>query len=157
YLSLGSNIGDREANLRSAIAALPTAGVKPTRVSFTYETQPVDFLEQAWFLNCVVEGETSLPPLELLQNLRRIESAMGSKKKFTKGPRLLDIDILIYGNETIKLPELQIPHPRMAQRRFVLVPLAEIAPKLRHPSWNATAAELLSLTPDHSEVRKFDR
>jgi 2-amino-4-hydroxy-6-hydroxymethyldihydropteridine diphosphokinase len=155
YLSLGSNIGDRAANLRAAIAALPAAGVRVVRVSSIYETQPVDFLDQAWFLNCVVEGETQLPPLELLNGLRGIETVMGSKKAFAKGPRLIDIDILLYGDQTIDAPALSVPHPRMLMRRFVLVPLAEIAPGLRHPSWPATAGQLLQETPDRSDVRKF--
>lgn len=156
YLSLGSNVGNREVNLRNAIVALPRAGVKVTRESSLFETQPVDFLDQAWFLNCVVEGETRSQPLELLLALRGIEDAMGSKKDFPKGPRLIDMDILLYGDDTIDLSELQVPHPRMLQRRFVLVPLAEIIPNLRHPSWPASVAELLKQTPDRSDVRKFD-
>jgi 2-amino-4-hydroxy-6-hydroxymethyldihydropteridine diphosphokinase len=155
YLSLGSNIGDRQANLRAAIAALPAIGVGVTRVSSIYETQPVDYLDQDWFLNCVVEGGTSVPPLDLLHAVREIESRMGSKKEFPKGPRLIDIDILLYGDETIDTPELQVPHPRMTQRRFVLTPLSEIAPQLRHPSWNNNVEQMLAATPDQSEVRAF--
>jgi 2-amino-4-hydroxy-6-hydroxymethyldihydropteridine diphosphokinase len=154
YLSLGSNVGDREANLRAAIAALKGAGVRVRRVSSLYETEPVDFLEQPWFLNCVVEGETESKPLALLRTLREIEVKMGSKKLIAKGPRLLDMDILLYGAETIDTPELQVPHPRMMNRRFVLEPLAEIAPELRHPSWNGTATDLLTRTPDRSALRR---
>jgi 2-amino-4-hydroxy-6-hydroxymethyldihydropteridine diphosphokinase len=154
YLSLGSNVGDRDENLKAAIAALPAAGVQVRRVSSFYETEPVDYLDQAWFLNCVVQAETELPPLELLRRLRGVEARMGSKKLIAKGPRLIDIDILLYGQETMDTPELQVPHPRMAQRRFVLVPLAEIAPGLRHLSWPGTAQELLAETPDKSEVRR---
>jgi 2-amino-4-hydroxy-6-hydroxymethyldihydropteridine diphosphokinase len=157
YLSLGSNLGDREANLRSAIDALPKARASVIRVSSIYETEPVDFTAQPWFLNCVVEAQTELPAAELLRVLRGIESSFRSKKEFAKGPRLLDIDILLYGMETIDTPDLEVPHPRMTQRRFVLAPLAELAPQLRHPSWNATAAELLARLRDRSEVRKFDR
>jgi 2-amino-4-hydroxy-6-hydroxymethyldihydropteridine diphosphokinase len=155
YLSLGSNVGDRDENLKGAIAALPAAGVQVRRVSSFYETEPVDYLDQAWFLNCVVQAETELPLLELLRGLRRIEVRMGSKKLIAKGPRLIDIDILLFGQETTDTAELQVPHPRMAQRRFVLVPLAEIAPGLRHPSWPGTAQELLAETPDKSEVRRI--
>ena len=153
YLSLGSNVGVREANLRAAIAALAGAGVRVRRVSSIYETEPVDYLEQGWFLNCVVEGETELGALELLHALRGIEAGMGSKKLIAKGPRLIDMDILLYGDETIDTAELQVPHPRMHLRRFVLVPLAEIAAGLRHPSWRGTVGEMLAETPDRSEVR----
>lgn len=154
YLSLGSNIGDRRGNLNAAIAALPGAGVQVRRVSSIYETAPVDYLEQEWFLNCVVEAQTELPALELLRMLRGIETRMGSKKLIAKGPRLIDIDILLYGAETIDSPELQVPHPRMLQRRFVLVPLAEIAQGLRHPSWRGTVEEMLAETADRSAVRR---
>lgn len=154
FLSLGSNLGDREANLRAAIAALGDAGVRVRRVSSLYETEPVDFLDQPWFLNCAVEGETELKPLELLRALREIEARTGSKKLIAKGPRLIDMDILLYGEETINTPDLQVPHPRIRLRRFVLVPLAEIAPELRHPSWSGTVSDLLARTMDHSEVRR---
>ena len=153
YLSLGSNLGDRPANLRAALAALEKSGVRVLRVSSLYETEPVDYLEQPWFLNCVAEAQTDLPALELLRALRGIEAALGSHKLIPKGPRLLDLDILLYGLETIATPDLQVPHPRMLQRRFVLVPLAELAPALRHPSWAAPASELLARCEDRSAVR----
>ena len=155
YLSLGSNVGDREANLRAAISALAGAGVRVKRVSSIYETEPVDYLEQEWFLNCVVEGETDVGAVELLRDLRTIEAQMGSKKLVAKGPRLIDIDILLYGSETIDAPELQVPHPRMTQRKFVLAPLAEIAPELRHPLWYCSVKQLLETTEDHSQVRRL--
>jgi len=155
YLSLGSNVGDRKTNLRLAIAALPPAGVRVTKASSFYETEPVDLLDQPWFLNCVVEGETGLSALELLRALRGIESRMGSRKIVAKGPRLIDLDILLCDSETIDTPELQVPHPRMLLRRFVLVPLAEIAPTLQHPSWAKTVSELAAATTDRSEVRKL--
>jgi len=155
YLSLGSNLGDREANLRAAIAALAPAGVHVTQVSSIYETEPVDYLDQPWFLNCVAEAETEVDPHALLRTLRSIESQLGSKKAFAKGPRKIDLDILLYDSVTIDTPYLQIPHPGMLVRRFVLTPLAELAPTLKHPSWNGTAAELLALTSDNSVVRPF--
>jgi 2-amino-4-hydroxy-6-hydroxymethyldihydropteridine diphosphokinase len=153
YLSLGSNLGDREGNLRATIAALPSANFHVTKVSSFYETEPVDYLQQPWFLNCVVEGQTTSQPLDLLHVLRAIEANFGSKKAFAKGPRVLDIDILLFGEQTVDSPQLQIPHPRMLERNFVLRPLAEIAPKLRHPSWPANASELLAKTADPSVVR----
>jgi 2-amino-4-hydroxy-6-hydroxymethyldihydropteridine diphosphokinase len=155
FLSLGSNVGDREANLRAAVAALEGAGVRVRRVSSLYETEPVDFLEQPWFLNCVLEGETDAPAQTLLKALRRIEARMGSRKLVAKGPRLLDVDILLYGDETVDTPDLQVPHPRMKERRFVLEPLAEIAPELQHPSWSGTVSDLLARTQDRSEVRRL--
>ena len=157
YLSLGSNLGERAKNLRAAIAALADAGVRLGKVSSFYETEPVDLREQPWFLNCAVEGKTELPPSALLKKLREIETRMGSKKLIAKGPRLIDVDILLYGGETIDTPELQVPHPRMHSRRFVLVPLQEIAPQAVHPSLKRTVKQLLEETPDLSAVRRFDR
>jgi 2-amino-4-hydroxy-6-hydroxymethyldihydropteridine diphosphokinase len=154
YLSLGSNVGDRPQNLRTAIAALDDAGVQIRRISKIYETEPVDYLEQDWFLNCVVEGETALAAAELLQGLRRIEKKMGSAKAFAKGPRIIDLDILYFADAVINSMGLQIPHPRLADRRFVLVPLAEMAPGLRHPVTQKTSAEMLLATRDRSAVRE---
>lgn len=155
YLSLGSNVGQREENLRTAISQLPGAGVDVTKVSSFYETEPVDLLEQPWFLNCVVEGETTMPAVELLRELREIERRMGSKKLVARGPRLIDLDILLYGDQIIDTAELQVPHPRMHLRRFVLAPLAEIAPDLTHPFWSWTAANLLQNLADASIVKKL--
>ena len=155
YLALGSNIGNREENLRTAIYSLVDAGLTIKKLSSIYETEPVDYLDQDWFLNAVLEAETKLEPLALLKVLRGIEQAMGSKKAFAKGPRLIDVDILLYGDEFIDTTELQVPHPRMLDRKFVLAPLAEIAPKLRHPYWPADVAEILANSPDPSEVRKL--
>jgi len=155
YIALGTNVGERDANLLQALELLPESGVHIRRVSSIYETEPVDYLDQEWFLNAVLEGETELDALDLLSALRVIEARMGSKKAFAKGPRKIDLDILLYGNETIDTPELQVPHPRMLERKFVLIPLAEIAPGLRHPSWKAGVAHLLAASADHSAVKKF--
>jgi 2-amino-4-hydroxy-6-hydroxymethyldihydropteridine diphosphokinase len=155
YLALGSNIGNREENLRRAIELLREGGITIRIVSSIYETEPVDYLDQDWFLNSVLQAETNLSPLDLLQALRAIETNMGSKKAFAKGPRLVDLDILLYGDQTIDTAELQVPHPRMLDRKFVMAPLAEIAPGLRHPSWEVTAAKILAKSTDRSAVSKF--
>lgn len=156
YLSLGSNVGDRAKNLRDAIAALAKSDIRVVRVSSVYETQPVDYLDQAWFLNMALEAETELPALNLLHTLREIEAQMGNKKLIAKGPRLIDLDILLYGDQVIDTPELEVPHPRMHLRRFVLEPLAEIAQNVRHPVSHLSSTEMLSRTADKSVVRKFD-
>jgi 2-amino-4-hydroxy-6-hydroxymethyldihydropteridine diphosphokinase len=155
YIALGTNVGEREDNLTQALQLLPESGVRIRRVSSIYETEPVDYLDQEWFLNMVLEAETELDALDLLNALRVIEARMGSRKAFAKGPRKIDLDILLYGNETIDTPELQVPHPRMLERKFVLIPLAEIAPSLRHPSWKSGVAHLLSASTDHSAVKRF--
>jgi len=154
YLSLGSNVGDRAENLRRAIWSLPAAGIHPLRLSSLYETQPLDFPAQRCFLNCVVEAQTTLLPLPLLHVLRRIEFRLGSRKLFARGPRKVDLDVLLYGSAAIHSREFNVPHPRMHRRRFVLVPLAEIAPALAHPQWGTNAAGLLARSPDRSQVRK---
>jgi 2-amino-4-hydroxy-6-hydroxymethyldihydropteridine diphosphokinase len=153
YVSLGSNLGDRTKNMQQALMALRQEGIAVTKISSVYETEPVDYLDQPWFLNMAVEGETELAPAALLETLRGIETKMGSKKRIAKGPRLIDIDILLYAKEVVDTPELQIPHPRIHLRRFVLQPLAEIAPGVRHPILGMTAAEMLASTPDKSAVR----
>jgi 2-amino-4-hydroxy-6-hydroxymethyldihydropteridine diphosphokinase len=155
YLALGSNIGDREGNLREAQRLLSESHIRISKLSSIYETEPVDYLDQPWFLNAVLEAHADLPAEKLLTVLRQIESQMGSKKPFAKGPRLIDLDILLYGDTTIHTPDLQIPHPRMLQRNFVLAPLAEIAPTLRYPAWTASVSELLANSPDKSIVRRL--
>ena len=155
YLSLGSNIGDRAGNIARAVAALASHGVRVTRASSLYETEPVDFREQDWFLNSVVEAETDLTPGQVMDALLKIERALGRQRLVPKGPRLIDMDILLFGSSIVRTPELEVPHPRMAQRRFVLVPFNEIAPGARHPVLKKTVAELLAEVPDPSEVRPF--
>ena len=153
YLSLGSNLGDREANLREAIAQLTEAG-SVRALSAMYETQPVDVPNQPWFLNCVVELETEKTPRELLTFALSIEAAMGRLRFRDKGPRKIDIDLLLFGDRIVEEPKLKIPHPAMHQRRFVLTPLAEIAPGVRHPVFDKTASELLAALPEGQIVRQ---
>jgi 2-amino-4-hydroxy-6-hydroxymethyldihydropteridine diphosphokinase len=155
YIALGTNVGDRQGNLREALRRIEESGIQISKCSSTYETEPVDYLDQPWFLNAVVEAETDLPAAQFLATLRQIESQMGSKKPFAKGPRLIDLDILLYANETIDTPDLQVPHPRILQRNFVLAPLAEIAPTLRHSSWPAPVSDLFTHSPDKSIVRRI--
>jgi len=155
YLGLGSNLGDRAANLEGAIAALAVEGVETVKRSSLYATEPVGFAPQNWFLNCVIEAATELMPRQLLRATQQVEHDVGRRRLVRNGPRIVDIDILFYGANVISMPDLEIPHPRIAERRFVLIPLRELAPSLRHPTLRATIAELLSGTPDRSEVRRW--
>ena len=153
YLSLGSNVGEREKHLAAAVEILHAHGIRVTRQSSIYATEPVDFETQNWFLNCVVEAETDLMPRQLLHAIHQIENEIGRQRLVRSGPRVIDLDILLCGSSIIRTQELEVPHPRMAERRFVLVPLAEIAPTLRHPVKNKTIAELVAETSDRSAVR----
>ena len=152
YLSLGSNVGDRIANLRDALERLAEAGTV-TATSCFYETEPVDFHDQPWFLNCTVALETAKPPRDLLALALAIEEGMGRRRVRDKGPRIIDIDILLFGNRVIDEPGLKIPHPAMHERRFVLEPLAEIAPGVLHPAIMKTARQLLAELPSGQAVR----
>lgn len=154
YLALGSNLGDRAANLQHAIRALPPE-VEVLRQSRVYETPPWGYREQPAFLNMVIEGQTYLPPVDLLVYLKGLEVQMGRLPTFHYGPRLIDIDILLYGEQVFSSPELEIPHPRMSERSFVLVPLADLAPDLRHPLTGVTAAEMLTQV-DRSQIVRHE-
>ena len=155
YLSLGANIGHRERNIWLAIEALASRGLRVTRRSSLYETEPVGMKSKDWFLNTVVEAETDLAPEELMRVLLELERALGRERRVLHGPRIIDIDILLFGSSVVHAPDLEIPHPRMAERRFVLVPLAEIAPDVQHPVLKKTITALLSETADRSEVRPW--
>jgi 2-amino-4-hydroxy-6-hydroxymethyldihydropteridine diphosphokinase len=154
YLSLGSNLGDRAVNLRTAIAQLDAAGRLLTVSSF-YETQPVDLPNQPWFLNCVAAIDTEKTPPELLQLVLQVEAEMGRLRMQKKGPRNIDIDIVLFGYRGVDEPGLKIPHPAMHQRRFVLEPLVEIAPEVRHPALGKTARELLAELGAGQTVRRL--
>jgi 2-amino-4-hydroxy-6-hydroxymethyldihydropteridine diphosphokinase len=155
YLSLGSNVGDREANLRKAIDLLRAPRLVLKRVSPVYETDPLDVKDQGKFLNLVVEIETDLFPMMLLSHVQRIEKALGRQRLIDKGPRTIDIDILLYAKSIIHSPKLAVPHPRMHERRFVLEPMVELAPELRHPVIKRTMAELRKSTLDQA-LRRTD-
>ena len=144
YLSLGANLGDRAAQIDTAIGLLDAAGIKVLRRSSLYETEPQDLPNQPWFYNLVVEAETALFPLQVLRQIERIEKEMGRQRVVAKGPRRIDIDILFFGAFVIETKKLQIPHPRLDQRRFVLEPLAELAPTLSHPALKRTIRQLLA-------------
>jgi 2-amino-4-hydroxy-6-hydroxymethyldihydropteridine diphosphokinase len=150
YIGLGSNLGDRAAHLRRAVKALGAPSLQLLRVSPIYETEPVGVAGQPWYLNLVVEAGTSMMPMQLLTRTMHIEREMGRVRTTPKGPRLIDIDILLFPGAIIHTPTLELPHPRMAERRFVLAPLADLAPGLCHPTLNRTIAELLADAPEQN-------
>ena len=154
YLGLGSNLGDRAAHLSEARDRLQVCGVQIERASSLYETEPRDLRHQPWFLNQVLEASTDLFPRQLLSRIQKIEREMGRRKIVPKGPRIIDIDILFIGDSVVDTDNLQIPHPHLAERRFVLEPLAELAPDLRHPVTAQTIREMLARVMTQS-VRKL--
>jgi 2-amino-4-hydroxy-6-hydroxymethyldihydropteridine diphosphokinase len=154
FLGLGSNLGDREAHLRRALARLAEEGVSIRALSSLFETEPVGGPPQGWFLNAVARGETEQAPEGLLAACLAVEAAQGRVRDERNGPRTVDLDILFYGDLVIERPSLVIPHPRLGERRFVLEPLAELAPDLRHPVSGLTVRDLLARCPDTSDVRR---
>ena len=154
YLSLGSNVGDRAANLNTAIERLRGLG-EVVAVSSFYETEPVEFEAQPWFVNCAVQLNTEKMPRQLLSGILDLEQQMGRRRAQKKGPRIIDIDILLFGNSVVETKGLTIPHPAMHERRFVLEPLAEIAPEMRHPVFKRTVRELRDTLPPGQVVRKI--
>jgi 2-amino-4-hydroxy-6-hydroxymethyldihydropteridine diphosphokinase len=154
YIALGSNVGDRAENLRLARERIDAPDLRVLRASSIYETAPRDVENQPWFLNQVIECETDLFPRQLLGRLQKIERAMGRKRRTAKGPREIDLDILLFGNAVVKAPELEVPHPRLAERRFVLEPLAELVPEKKHPGTRRTMREMLAAVANQV-VRKI--
>jgi 2-amino-4-hydroxy-6-hydroxymethyldihydropteridine diphosphokinase len=144
YVGLGSNVGDREEMLRSALDRLQSPELRLRRVSSLYETEPIGLREQAWFLNLAAEFACDLFPRQLLQRCQRVERELGRKRTVVDGPRTIDIDILLFGSAVIKMADLEIPHPRFRDRRFVLAPLAELNPQLRDPVSGQSIAEMLN-------------
>ena len=154
YLSLGSNVGDREANLRTVIEKLNELG-EVVAVSSFFETEPVEFAAQPWFLNCAVAVRTELMPKLFLAKVQAIEQQMGRRRIQPKGPRIIDIDIVLFGQSVISDAQLEVPHPAMHERRFVLEPLVEIAPDVRHPVFKRSMRELLQALPHNGgQVKK---
>jgi len=155
YLGLGSNLGDREDSLKRARERLGESGITILRQSSLYETEPQDLAHQPWFLNQVVEAETALFPMQLIARVLRIEKELGRRRTVDKGPRVIDIDVLLYHRFVIVSPQLIVPHPRMQDRRFVMAPMTELAPGLRHPVTRQTMRELLGKIKGQS-IRLFD-
>jgi len=157
YVGMGSNLGDRAGYLLLAVRGLLDAGVDVIRLSSIYETEPVEYEHQPAFLNLVAElrGETLPQPEQLLARLLRIEYALGRTREVPLGPRTIDLDLLIFKDETRQTDFLTLPHPRLHLRRFVLVPLNELAPNLTHPTLAAPVHELLAKTLDKSEVNRW--
>lgn len=155
YLSLGSNLGDRNSYIQGAVIALAKHAGAICKKSSLYKTEPVGNKNQPWFLNQCVKISTKLPPAKLLKVCQKIEKSFGRIRHEKLEPRIIDIDILFYENRVNRSPRLTLPHPRLHKRRFVLRPLAQIAPNFRHPILKKTIKELLKECRDRSIVRRL--
>jgi len=156
YVGIGSNLGDKIEQCRKAISEiLAIHGHRLLAQSSFYKTQPMGYPDQDWFINGVIQIETDLGPLELLRKLKEIESKMGRKETFRWGPRVIDLDLLLYDDLEMKTDELEIPHPQLTRRQFVLIPLVEINPDLIHPAFKKTMRELLLEIKEDQRVEKI--
>lgn len=156
WLGLGSNLGDKRAHIRQALELLTEQG-SLVAVSSLYKTEPVGFKEQDWFLNCAAEFETELPPRQLLEVLKAIEQQLGRERRIRNGPRTIDLDILLYEDLVIREEGLEVPHPRMHERRFVLTPLSEIAQDLAHPTLGKRIQELADKVRQPEQVELWEK
>jgi len=158
FLGLGSNLGDRARHLAEGLRGLGAGGVEVLALSPVYETEPMGFPHQPPFLNLVCRVRTALPPRDVLRLAKAVEWRVGRRPTFRNGPRVLDIDLLLYGEEVVEEPGLSLPHPRLAERAFVLVPLADLAPEVRHPTLGLTAREMRDRLPlsDRAGVRRWE-
>jgi 2-amino-4-hydroxy-6-hydroxymethyldihydropteridine diphosphokinase len=157
YVSIGSNLGDRVGNIHRAVTRLGESGQTVEKVSPLFSTEPVGYQDQPWFLNAALEVDTPLSPTELLEHCQEIESFLGRVRTFRDAPRTVDLDILLYGDRVVDKPGLQIPHPRMTERLFVLKPLCHIAPDAIHPVLGQNIRSLLAACPDTSVVLPYSQ
>jgi 2-amino-4-hydroxy-6-hydroxymethyldihydropteridine diphosphokinase len=154
FLALGSNLGDREAHLRYGLTGLAEKGIAAVRCASIYSTEPREVVDQPWFLNTVIEVDTALDPEDVMSAGLAVERDRGRRRSIANGPRILDIDVILCGDRIVRSPALTVPHPRFASRRFVLEPLAEIAPGAVDPVSGRTVAELLDDVVDESVVTR---
>ena len=155
YLGLGSNIGNPQDNIDTAIKHI-SQFAEVVQISSMYTTEPVGYADQDWFVNCCIELNTDISAEKLFSHLQRIEQGMGRVKKILNGPRIIDIDVLLWNDQTIQTDQLVVPHPRMHERAFVLEPLSEIAPNLVHPTLKKSMTQLFDELEDRHQIKKVE-